>query len=127
MKRLALILAMAVSLSATAGYKAGGPLLGKWKQLSANPNKANTLIFRSDRFFEIDLKSDGKADVIGEFDSTKKQVTLRDKAGKVSPACLNAEGVYHYTIKGNTIAFDKVKDTCLPRAEDLSMKWKKLR
>lgn len=126
MKKIAFILAAAISLSAYAGYKAGQPLVGTWKQLASNPNKADTLIFRGDRFFEVDLKSDGKTDVIGEFDSTKKQVTLRDKAGKVSPTCLNTAGVYHYTIEGNTIAFEKVQDACLPRAEDLSMKWKKL-
>ena len=91
-------------------------LIGKW---SLDTGQGPIVVeFKSDNSYEVDLGNDGQIDIIGDYKLNGNQVIINDRPGDTS---CEEEGIYSFSVEGNTLTMKKVKDDCPNRGSSEAM------
>lgn len=93
---------------------------GKW----VAKGQPLVMTFKKDLTYEIDQNGDGVPDITGTYRQSLHWVYLRqDKPAGV--ATCDEDGAYEYTIKGKSITFASMGDSCGERIQLLSNAWER--
>jgi hypothetical protein len=93
-------------------------LAGEWK------SRFGVWTLRSDDTFELDLNSDGQADLSGVYHLRGSRMSISASGGTVPSGCDNA-GIYRVKLRKDTLTFVPVQDDCTERVLMLAAKWRR--
>ncbi len=97
-------------------------MVGTWTYQAPTPDGTevtNTMTMNEDGTFTVDFASDGKADVLGTYTIDGSKITISDTPEE-SP-CYGKDGVYSFSIEGDTATITLIEDACELRRSDRPM------
>lgn len=97
-------------------------MVGTWTYQAPTPDGTtvtNTMTMNEDGTFTVDFTSDGKADVLGTYTIDGSKITISDTPEE-SP-CYGKDGVYSFSIEGDTATITLIEDACELRRSDRPM------